>query len=258
MFLLRKIIKGYLVVLLGGILTVIGFSFSFAEDKHSAPKQEIDSIRESLKSTKLVAYLMAYKAVRTDNMDACNVGDDYNCLDLYNDIIIVKYMAKGKCEYFEDDEGRYNLCKALSGNRCNSLEKSYNRMICKGVVENNIELLMRGFNNPAGASRYGITPRKKAIWQLNLYRGFKRGRYTPGKYSQETPFIYNVSYNLLFDRSINIDDAIDSLLTDFAYFVYAKQKNEDRVCYGISNYYIKKACLNDDIDSLQYFIEGRK
>ena len=241
------------------ILLAISSSICFAQEGPRANPhfptrtQDIRLIKESLWK-KIGDDLLAYKAVRKEDRDVCSEASNVRaCQEKVSEILVRKYAAKGQCDYLNGDFNE--VCVALKNNNCASLN-GYTKLICQGIARRNLKLFLSGINHPKSIQKHGWTSKAEAETLINLYYGFK---YSTEKkcahFSPDTPFTKRISCKLLFGLG-DIDQKIDSILIDLAYFAYAKEtKKEGTFCSKIKDSFIKDACLNPNFKSLDDFLK---
>ena len=239
---------------------IIFLFFIFAASSPSNVKAEdsieqFEELKESIRQGKgssgnIFGYILGYAAIREDNLSLCKQLKPANayCQATLDDIWHIRKFAEKKCddifpvlesldpeETFDSESvftRKKSLCEHIED--CDSLPKELAN-ICYGFK--NSRLSAWAMEKDPGDEPPEV--------QLGVYNGFKYGQdqkicelYVLGLEGKRA-YICEVMFS---DEALN--DILDKIVEDLAYFELAQKSSSDQFCEKIKNATVKNACYS--------------
>ena len=236
--------------------------------------EEKDELKELIRRgeimNKVFVQALGYAVLRDDNLSLCDsIGESSgNCRELAMNLWYLKIFAQSKCEDEEAIVKRYNELFLSNGKTlkdrpeyndriffcqhkddCNSQTGAGMKDVCNGFKLGNALLIMRGEDEFYSRLNTGDRPlsQEKAIERLGLYKGFESGgnqeaceRFTAALHGEQA-YVCEV----LFSKD-QVNDILDSVAEDLAYFLLSDKYEAKRFCNKIKNINVRDGCLSSD------------
>lgn len=212
---------------------------------------QIKGFKDSIKKEGYFSTLIAYKAVRNKNLSICNSsGDSGECMDAAEPLLKVRESAQGNCSVINEPELR-ELCLGLKNN-CSELS-GWMREMCEGFLKEDIKLLESATNSSDFAKIYGGKLNKDDVMvMLSCFLGSKYydSKKACERFTSALPLSARYMCDVIFGTN-DVDEILDKIAFDVAYFTVAKQYKNDRICNQIKDDELKKSCLDPRVGSIR-------
>lgn len=246
------------------ILFFLAPFFSFAQEKKDilpfypenksdlGIETEIKSLKEAIKKDHYFSPLIAYKAVRQDDLSICNqAGDPLSCKQAAEDLFIVRRIAEGNCDLINKKSYR-DICSKYKEKDCSMLSE-WKKDACESFLRENIDLLERASTFPSyKKEQVSETSKSDRLTVMACFLGFKyyNSKMACEKFGSQLSMPKKFICEVIFGTN-DVDEILDRIAYDVALFTYAKQYNYSKICDKIRNNYLKKSCLDPKITKIQ-------
>lgn len=222
------------------------------------PKKErksIETIKKEIKSSSFFRHLVSYAVVRENNFALCQkTSSNKECLDEANYLLFYKNMTVGNCSEILSVSAK-EICQKKT---CENLPPGYKQDVCQGYSLGDIELIKKGLSSGEFCAELNQEKNncgwneEKTRFNLAAVQGFKNSNSKKAceKFSYGLKGYRSFICDVLFDIAPT-EQTLDSIATDLAHFLAAKQYKDPSECQYIANTRIKVECLVDKIKKLE-------
>ena len=208
--------------------------------------EEQDKIVEDLNNA---PRFVAYRAFVNNDTSLCNVLDKNSSEDCWRSVRaykIKKAISEGNCNNIPNDASdEKELCRAINGGGGCTSFSGYKQMICQGLVDNNLGLVVRAFTD-SDFPEYVRNPTRYAKDFLAFYHGFKDKSESACLATVDPDLRTKAACNMLFG-SHNFEKNFQDISRDVLSAVKAKARNNSSLCSSILDDSVKNACYNKAI-----------
>ncbi len=208
-----------------------------------ADSDKIKEIRSRLVSN---SQFVAYKAFRKNDLDICNESNDRkSCGASVKTFLSLKKIATGKCGSISSGNGDfYNLCEAITANKCAQLD-GYQNFMCQGFVNSDPALLAKAYSC-VDIPEPVENRNRVANYYMGIYAGFKNGSESACAKFSKNNLLDSGACNMIFG-SQSFGSSIDALSMDIAMAISVKASGKTSLCSSISNHIVRGVCENTSI-----------
>ncbi len=196
-----------------------------------------------------ISLLLKYWAARNDDLSLCRGGSE--CLETAQDILVVRYLAEGRCEEIEYETwGEKEFCRAIRDDSCSKME-GWRKDFCNGLALTDKNLMMKAASSRDFRRDTGIAlSEDQAASTLALFSGFKHYSTLPcERFIKDEPMLpEQLTCEILFSPYAR--EAYDSIIRDIAIFNISKEEINPDLCDRVKNPKIKKHCLDRKVKKL--------
>jgi hypothetical protein len=217
-------------------------------------ESEAKSLKNTIKKDHFFSELIAYKAVRENDLLICNnAGNSLNCKMLAENLFSVRRMVEGNCELINERNYR-DVCFKYKEKNCSALS-DWKKDVCEGFLQENIDLLEGASTFPSykrEVSERGETSKSDRLEVMASFLGFKyyNSKMACEKFGSRLPLKKKFICEVLFSTN-DVDEILDKIAYDIALFTLAKQYRNTKVCEKIKDRDIKNGCLDSKVRYIQ-------
>lgn len=183
-----------------------------------------------------------YSALVDEDPAICNNED---CKNSYNELLVIKYLAEGRCEKIENKTFR-EFCAALNNNTCDTLRNNNEKLWCKAMLEGDPSSV---FNV---SPLEGSTTKSDILEEFGIFWGIKNNNYIScAKHIQAKDVSFSKRYACRIIFSSNPSEEVEKIKRDLTLFTLSRRDNNLEYCNLISDTKIKKSCLDSKVKELK-------
>lgn len=216
----------------------------------------VKPLKQGIKKDHYFSTIIAYKAARYDNVSVCSeAAAPQECEGEAGPLIFAHRLVDGDCQQL-DDNSLKTVCFSVTKKECSGLA-GWQRDMCSSFLKEDASLLRQAMNSSDFRVKFGKSDEGLFRKIMASYAGFKYYRQSAcDKFSGSTGSIPNARFmcEVIFG-SRGVEDAIDGIASDIAYFTYAKQNRNNAACEKIKDFSVRSACTNSAIRGIEQIWE---
>jgi hypothetical protein len=214
----------------------------YAQQSGQSVDKAIQSAKDVISKTRASSGLQIYNAVHHAKLSFCQSSD---CEANAGALLNFRYMGERKCANIKDPLFK-ELCDALTGDACDSIQVPWKRNYCNGMRRDSLNMLEEAMQASggeiSGAVGTNISREELAIG-LAIYQGYKQQSISACQQTlrnEPMPVLKKEACSVVF--ASNPDYVIDGLMTDLAALEVARQNNDVDICNRIGSPALKSEC----------------
>ncbi len=196
--------------------------------------------------------ILGYAAVRENNVTLCNslIGEQTICRDAFDELTVHRKFAAKQCEDFPPHS--QPIC--MNQDNCTEL-MGWQKDFCLGFKNGHFILIKKAqtsteFCRETGDCKWNEVNNVKA---LATFQGFKTqndkgraaGKQACEQYAKGLEGAHAYLCEVLFSES-PINDVLDGIATDLAYYVLSWDRLTKSLCNNIKNNKLRAGCVSSD------------
>lgn len=209
----------------------------------AAIETEINTLKKSMKSSGYFYRLIAYKALRENNLSVCDTsGDRKKCISVMKELLDMRTLAEGKCDSIKKGLFReFDLCGRLKKGDCDTLF-GWQKEMCNAFLKQEFSLLKQAndaLTKGEPDSDFGL------LEKFAVFIGFKNyySKMSCDTYGLQLSLPKQFICNVIFGTQ-DVNEILDKIALDVTLFSMAKRYGNSKLCGRITDGEIKKRCLD--------------